>query len=456
MFTDSHAHLDDSQYDTDRDEVVKRAAKAGVEYIVNAGADPKDNARIIELSKKYPGVYAAVGIHPHHAAEVVESDFEELRKLAAFEKVVAIGETGLDYFRNLAPAGAQKKAFKRCVGLAKELALPVILHSRDAEDDSIEILRSENAQECGGVLHCFSGSLKLRDEAIRLGFYIAVGGAVTFPKAGALREAVKGIPRSRLLLETDCPYLAPASVRGQRNEPANIIETAQKIAEVLGRPLSEIEAASTSNAGYLFGVGIKTQGKIVYEIRDQLYLNITNRCSNHCAFCIRNGTDFVKGHNLRLKKEPSPAEVITAIGDPKRYSEVVFCGYGEPLIRLSAVKEIGSWIKKHGGKVRVDTNGQANLLHGRKVAKELSGSVDAVSVSLNAQDSACYDRMCCSQYGEGAYQGVKDFVLDARDHIKDVTVTFVTVPGVDVERCKEIAEKELAVKYRVREYGKVG
>ena len=148
--------------------------------------------------------------------------------------------------------------------------------------------------------------------------------------------------------------------------------------------------------------------------------------------------------------------MIAAIGDPKKYREVVFCGYGEPLIRLSAVKEIGSWVKKHGGKIRIDTNGQANLLHRREVAAELAGSVDAVSVSLNAQDSACYDKMCCSQYGEGAYQGLKEFVLDAKNHIKDVAVTFVTVPGVDVERCKEIAEKELGVKYRVREYGKVG
>ncbi len=456
MFTDSHAHLDDSQYNGDRDEVIERAAAAGVDYIVNAGSNPKDNALVAELSGKYPGVYAAVGIHPHHAAEATEADFVELRKLASLEKVTAIGETGLDYFRNLAPADAQKRVFKRCLGLAKELALPIILHSRDAEDDSIEILRSENAQECGGVLHCFNGSIKMRDEALRLGFYIAVGGAVTFPKADALREAVKGIPMSRLLLETDCPYLAPASVRGKRNEPANILEIAKKVSEVLGRPLNEIEASSTSNAGYLFGVGIKTQGKIVYEIRDQLYLNITNRCSNHCTFCIRNGTDFVKGHNLRLKKEPTPAEVIAAIGDPKKYREVVFCGYGEPLIRLSAVKEIGSWVKKHGGKIRIDTNGQANLLHRREVAAELAGSVDAVSVSLNAQDSACYDKMCCSQYGEGAYQGLKEFVLDAKNHIKDVAVTFVTVPGVDVERCKEIAEKELGVKYRVREYGKVG
>jgi len=456
MFTDSHAHLDDQAYNTDRDEVVKRAEAAGVRYIVNAGSNPKDNAAIAELADRYPAVYSAAGIHPHHAAQAVEADFEEVKRLSARSKAVAIGETGLDYYNNQVPADTQKKVFRRCIEFAKKLALPIILHSRDADEDCIEVLRAENAQECGGVLHCFNGSVKMRDEALRLGFYIAVGGAVTFPKAEALREGVKGIPLSRLLLETDCPYLAPKTVRGKRNEPANIVEIAQKVTEVLGRPLSEIETASTSNAGYLFGVGIKTQGKIVYEIRDQLYLNITNRCSNHCTFCIRNGTDFVKGHNLRLKKEPTASEVISAIGDPKKYREVVFCGYGEPLIRLSAVKEISAWVKENGGKTRIDTNGQANLLHRRPVAAELADSVDAVSVSLNAQDSGCYQKMCCSQYGESAYEGVKEFVLDAKKHIKDVTVTFVTVPGVDTESCKQIAEKELGAKYRVREYGKVG
>ncbi|MEI7904811.1 MAG: TatD family hydrolase [Candidatus Firestonebacteria bacterium] len=456
MFIDTHAHLEDEKYDLDRAEVLKRASRAGVGHIITVGTELGTVAKALRIAEENENVSAVIGIHPHNASSADTKAIAEIEKLLNNEKVAGIGETGLDYHYDLSPRPVQQEVMRKFIRLAVKKALPLVLHCREAEEDCIKILREEHAQEAGGVLHCFNGSRGMLKAALELGFYIAVGGAVTFPKAKELREAVKDIPLTRLLLETDCPYLAPQSVRGKRNEPAFLIEIAGMVASAKGATVEEIETASTINAGYLFGIGLKGQGKIVYEIRDQLYLNITNRCSNHCTFCIRNGTDFVKGHNLRLKKEPTAAQVLSAAGDVSKYREVVFCGYGEPLIRLSAVKEIAKGLKDKGAKVRIDTNGQANMIHGRSIAKELKGLVDSVSVSLIASDAVSYQKMCVSQYGLDAYSGLKQFVLDAKENLPEVSVTFVTVPGVDTDKCKEIAEKELGVKYRIREYGRVG
>jgi TatD DNase family protein len=220
--------------------------------------------------------------------------------------------------------------------------------------------------------------------------------------------------------------------------------------------VEDVGRITSFNAMRLFGIGtVPANGRIVYPIRSSLYLNITNRCTASCTFCVRYHTDFVKGHNLRLKQEPTADEVITAIGDPKEHDEVVFCGYGEPLVRLDVVKAVAAEVKRRGGRVRIDTNGHGNLIHKRNILPELAGLVDAVSVSLNAQNSELYDKICQPTFGPGTYDAVKEFIRQAKQHISDVTATVVSLPEVDIEACRRIAE-ELGAKLRVRDYNVVG
>jgi TatD DNase family protein len=279
---------------------------------------------------------------------------------------------------------------------------------------------------------------------------------VTFPKAEGLREVVRQIPIEHLLIETDAPYLAPQPMRGKRNEPAFVRHTAEMIAQVKGLTFDDVARITSFNAMQLFGIGsIPKQGQITYPIRNSLYLNVTNRCTAACTFCVRYHTDFVKGHNLRLAEEPTADALIQEIGDPKRYAEIVFCGYGEPLLRLDVVKAVSGEVKRLGGKVRIDTNGHANLIHKRNVLPELAGLVDAVSVSLNAQNAEVYEKLTQPKFGITAYDAVKDFIREAKKYIPDVTATVVSAPGVDVEACRKIAD-ELGAKFRVREYNVVG
>lgn len=190
---------------------------------------------------------------------------------------------------------------------------------------------------------------------------------------------------------------------------------------------------------------------IAYPWGDSLYLNITNQCSNDCYFCVRNHGDGVAGYRLWLEKEPTAREVIEAVGDPRQYEEVVFCGFGEPLYRLEVVKEVAKELKKYGVPVRVNTNGQANLIHGRNILPELSGLIDRISISLNAEDADKYQEICRSVFGKEAYNAVLEFIQEAKKYIPDVTVSVLTLRKIDQEKCRKMAEK-LGVKFRVRAY----
>lgn len=462
-FVDTHCHLDDTKYENDRDAVVKKAKEAGVKYIVNIGTTVETSKKSIELAEKYEEVFASVGIHPHYSDEVTEDVFLELENLAKNKKVVAIGETGLDYHRNISSAVKQEEVFRRLIQLAYKISLPLILHCRDGEMDLLKILKEEDAQEIGGVLHCFSGDKELLQECLSMGFYIAVGGAVTFPVKSSrnrLVEAVKEIPLDRLLIETDAPYLAPQSHRGERNESAYICDIAKKIASIKNIRLEDVERKTFINAQCVFKIGIKEEGKIAYKIRESLYLNLTNRCSNNCIFCARSSdllsSDLiVKGHNLRITKEPSSIELISAVSDPKNYKEIVFCGYGEPLIRLKTVIEVAKALKERGASIRINTNGHGNLIHRRNIVPELAGLIDAVSVSLNAHEHSLYCKICRPQFFEDVYSGIKEFILECKKYIPSVETTIVTYPGVDIEECKKEADG-LNVPLRIREYGLVG
>lgn len=248
MFVDTHAHVDFPQFDVDRDEVIRRAVGAGVDLIIDVGIDTVTSARAVDLAKKYAQIYASVGIHPHEAEKATDKELERIRELAANEKVVAIGEIGLDYHYPRSPAAVQIRAFRRQIRMAKELGLPVIIHSRESNRDVLQVIKEEEASLVGGIMHCFSGDLREAIEFLSLGFLISIAGPVTFRNAHRLRDVVTGLPLDSLLLETDCPFLSPHPYRGQRNEPMRVINVAREIASLKKISLSEVGQRTTANA----------------------------------------------------------------------------------------------------------------------------------------------------------------------------------------------------------------
>jgi TatD DNase family protein len=454
---DSHAHIYGKEFTADFDEMLHRAADAGVETIIVVGADLESSIQATELAQKHPNIYAAVGIHPHDASRVTDACYKLIIDLAQnCPKVVAIGEIGLDFYRDRSPRPDQEKVFRRFIQVARELKLPLIIHDRDAHERIMTILREEGAADVGGVLHCFSGDLQMAKECIDLGFYVSIPGTVTYPKNATLHEVVKGLKTENMLVETDCPYLSPVPYRGKRNEPAYVRLAAEKVAELKGLSLGDVARITTVNCEKLFRLPDQNHSEtIAYKIRNSLYLNITNRCSNSCTFCAKFDDFTVKGHHLQLKHEPSTQEVIAAIGERNDFDEVVFCGYGEPLIRLDLIREVAAELKKRGHRIRINTDGQANLVHGRNILPELGGIIDTVSVSLNSADPAQYQQLCRSPFKEAGFKGVCDFLRSAPAYIPNVIATAVTLPEVDIEAVKRLAT-ELGVSFREREYAEVG
>lgn len=238
------------EFDPDRAEALARAKAAGIGLMVSVGYHLAASRKAVEAAQCYPQVYAGVGIHPHDAGTYDDAAEETLRALAKQPKVVAIGEAGLDFFRDRAPRAVQADAFRRQIRLARELDLPLIVHDRDAHQETMRLLKEEGAQEV--LLHCFSGDLAMAEEAWQRGYYVSIGGPVTYPKNETLREIVRKVKTDRLVLETDCPYLPPQAFRGQRNEPAYLLYAAQEIARVLGMGLDELGRLTTDNARRLF------------------------------------------------------------------------------------------------------------------------------------------------------------------------------------------------------------
>lgn len=257
MFVDSHAHIDGPEYDADRDEVIQSAQDAGVSAILNVGTgDPHGDAfeRAVGLASRHPNIWAAIGVHPHDAKLYDASVEAKIKNLIAENaRVIAWGEIGLDYHYDNSPRETQRDVFRQQLRAARDCDLPVIIHTREADDDTIEILQSDyGAQTRGGIMHCFGGSPRLAQAALELGFYVSFSGNITFKKADDIRGVSQEIPRERLLIETDCPYLSPVPFRGRRNEPAHVVEVARCLADLRNVSLEEIAAATTNNFRAIF------------------------------------------------------------------------------------------------------------------------------------------------------------------------------------------------------------
>lgn len=250
---DSHVHLDFDKFDSDRSEVIARAHSADVQTMITIGCRLDSCKKAIAIAEQNPSVFATVGVHPHQAAETDDEEMAAIEDLLNHPKVVGLGETGLDYFYMNSPQETQLKVFRQHIKLSQKTDMPLIIHTRDAEEDTIRLLQEEyNGTPYKGVIHCFTGSLHLAQECMDLGFYISISGIATFVKS--LQKVIKQLPLERLLVETDAPYLAPAPHRGERNEPAYVRHTAQKLADLFDLPLSEFAQHTTSNTKTLFNL----------------------------------------------------------------------------------------------------------------------------------------------------------------------------------------------------------
>ncbi|ACX53191.1 hydrolase, TatD family [Ammonifex degensii KC4] len=250
---DTHCHLNDPRLEADLPEVLARARQAGVKVMIVVGYDLASSAKAVALAEREKDLYATVGVHPHDAAKVPPDYLERLRSWAKTGKVVAVGEIGLDFYRNLSPPARQREVFLAQLHLARELSLPVVIHCRDAYDELYSLLKGEKS-ELEGVLHCFSGTWREAERFLALGFYLSFAGTITFPRSDSLAEVVARMELERLLLETDAPYLAPVPHRGKRNEPAYLVHIARKVAEIRGMRVEEVAAASAASARRLFGL----------------------------------------------------------------------------------------------------------------------------------------------------------------------------------------------------------
>ncbi|HEX3869855.1 MAG TPA: TatD family hydrolase [Pirellulales bacterium] len=250
---DSHAHLDDEQFDADRDEVVARSVAAGVDVVICIGTTAPTSAKCVEIAARYPSVYASVGIQPNYAAQAAPDDWDRVVALCLEKRVVALGETGLDRYWDYAPLDVQRDYFDRHLRLSQETGLPFVVHTRDCDADVLEMLREARTRsELRGVMHSFTGTAETAAECVAMGLYVSFAGMVTFKKSQALREVACQIPADRILIETDSPYLSPHPLRGKRNEPANLVRTATCLAEVRGVSLERFAAETDANTRQLF------------------------------------------------------------------------------------------------------------------------------------------------------------------------------------------------------------
>lgn len=460
---DSHAHLEMRQFKADLEQVLEKAHAAGVVHIVTVGSTLPESRRALKIAEKYGEVSAVVGVHPHDASDMDEFALEELRKLARRKRVVGVGETGLDFFRDRSPRALQEESFRLHLALAKETGQPVVIHVRDAYPRALQILQEEGLPEKGGVVHCFSGTTDDAAAFLEMGLYLSFTGTVTY-EGRRNREwsekVLSVVPLERMMVETDCPYLSPHPHRGQRNEPAFVHLVAERIAGIKGLSTGDVARMTTRNAVRFFNLPVDLpSSRLAYTIRDSVYINVTGSCTNACTFCQRSTDPVVKGHDLRLQRDPGPDEMLEALEDEgwRNYSEVVFCGYGEPTIRLPEVLQVASRIKELNPamKIRLNTNGLGNLYHRKNIVPELTYAVDTVSISLNAQDADTFDRLCRPNVGPDPYGSLLDFSRKCVAAGLDTVLTVVAHPEVDIEACREIA-REMGARFRVRPYNEVG
>ncbi len=451
MLIDTHAHLFFPDYENDLEEVLDRAKSSGIEKIIVPATDIPTSEKVIQLVEKYEYIYGAVGVHPHDTKNWNNDLITRIEELANHEKIVAIGEIGLDYYYDFSPKEKQIEAFKAQLELALKLDKPVVIHNRDSDKDMMEIIRSYAGTNLRAQFHCYNGTLEDAKEIIKLNHFISFTGNITFKKADNLRNIISNIGIEHIMLETDSPFLTPEPNRGKRNEPSNVRYVAQKIADLCKLKPEDVARVTSYNVFRMFKIGEKPKTSFTYTIGDNLYLNITNRCNAHCEFCDREGEAVVSGYNLKMNRseEPNAEYYINSIGDPTRYKEIIFCGYGEPTIRWEVVKKIAKAVKELGGRTRINTNGHGCVINKKDITPEFEGIIDTVSISLNSGDSDQYAEMM--GLDESYFDEMILFAQNVKKYSK-VVMTAVAISGIDIEKAKKVVEEKIGVEFRLRPY----
>ena len=452
MLIDTHAHLFYPNFEDDLEEVIQRAEEAGIDFILVPATDLQSAEKVIKLTEQYDMIYGAVGIHPHETKGWNSSLVEEIESLAGHNKIVAIGEIGLDYYYDYSPKEKQIEAFKSQIDLALKLDLPIIVHNRDSDEDMMEIIGSYCSSGLKAQFHCFNGSQKDAYELMHMGYMISFTGNITFKKADELREILKNIRIDQILLETDSPFLTPVPNRGKRNEPANVKFIAEQVAEAHNLSVADVGRITSFNAFRIFGIGSKTPTSFTYKIGNSLYINITNRCDSHCSFCRRKSDPVLKGYNLGMERSEEPdAEVyIKEIGDPAEHEEIIFCGYGEPTIRWDVVKQISRYVKDKGGHTRLNTNGHGSHINKRNIAPEFKGLIDVVSISLNSFNAKQYAELMGIE--TGMFNEMVSFAKNVKSYVEKVIMTIVSVDEVDIAKARKTVEEKIGAEFRARPY----
>ncbi|OMH40152.1 TatD family hydrolase [Desulfurobacterium indicum] len=450
---DTHAHLHFPQFDKDREEVIKECEQK-LAAVVTVGCNIDDSINAVNLARKHHFIYASAGIHPHDASNYSLDIKDKLREILSDDKVVAVGEAGLDFYRNLSPKEKQEEIFRLQIELSREIGKPIIIHTREASHEMSEFIKKE-MEGVKGIIHCFNGDTELLETALKNGFFISYAGPVTYPKNEALRETLKKVPSSRLLVETDSPYLSPQKKRGKRNQPTYVAYTVKTIADYLDLNFTDVDRITTVNAKRIFGLPMtkeESEPKLVYKVRNNLYINLTTKCPCNCVFCFRGKENYVLGYNLKLDREPIAEEYMYRIKNPGIYDEIVFCGYGEPFERFDTLIKVAKWAKKMGAKkIRVNTNGLVYLITGREnVLDEFKAVVDTFNVSLNASNPEEYYKVVRPSFGNGSFESVIKFIIDAKEKGFNVIISAVNIEGFNKEAFKSLARK-LDVDYRIRE-----
>jgi TatD DNase family protein len=452
MFIDTHAHLFYPNFAEDLDEVISRAKKNDIDFILVPATDIKTSEQVIDLTEKYEMVYGAVGVHPHDTKDWDSSFIPKIKKLAKNKKIVAIGEIGLDYYYDFSPKEKQIEAFKSQIDLALKLDLPIIIHNRDSDEDVMEIIRSYCGSGLKAQFHCFNGSIEDAMELVGMNYMISFTGNITFKKADNLRDILQHIPLENILLETDSPFMTPVPHRGKRNEPSYVKYAAKQIAEIHKLRQIDVARITSFNAFRTFGIGSKGESVFTYQLGQALYINVTNRCNAKCTFCHRKENPVLRGYNLGMERseEPNSEVYIKEIGDPKNYSEIVFCGYGEPTIRWEIVKQVSKFVKDNGGKTRINTNGHGNIINKKDITPEMKGLIDVVSISLNTFDPKQYTELVGLE--TSYFDEMIDFAKKSKQFVEKVVMTIVSIDEVDIEKARKITEEEIGAEFRVREF----
>jgi TatD DNase family protein len=455
MLVDSHVHLDMRQFAEDLDGVVSRARAAGVGEMLQVCYDAGSIDDTIALTERYPEVYGAAGIHPHDARSWNAGLEKRLEAALGEKRIIAAGEMGLDYYRDLSPRETQRDVFRRQIGIACSFKKPIIVHSREAFSDVVTILREEGASKVGGIFHAFPGGVDEATRVLDLGFLIGIGGTLTY-KSSKLPEMASRLPSSAFVLETDCPYLPPEPYRGKRNEPAYVSLVRDRLAAIRGVDAADIERAAEANYRRLLHRERRRAPAVAYALKESIYVNVTRACTNNCGFCFRSRREnSFYGYNLNLVTDPTVPEMVeavTALAKSGRHREIVFCGYGEPTCRIADVLKAAGELKRLGLPLRLDTNGHGNMINGRDVVGDLARVFDGVSISLNAHDRQSYVRLCRPDAGEKAFDAVLDFIRRAAESSMECTVTVIDHPAVDIEASRTLVAGIPGARFRVRKY----